>query len=319
MTATRTRLEDELGDLRGYINALPRDLREGPYGAVYRTRLQTITELLQAEELAAYAEEVHSPALELAISQEREASDWHRIPAQLLGDLLQIWQTLFSALGQAVAGKPTSRGLIPADILRETRLDVLGFAPGSFVTRLVLQESEQTVLPKTGQIGTLAFEQFERLWAAGADHHELSILLHQLKGRTLSAYTKLLELLSNNSASLLVRMAEPRRSDVRIVRLETGKVQEILPRLGDASIVEQTEQQIIGVLNAANRRTGTFEIDLGEEGTISGRVVLPAVLDGIVIGHRYVFKLSEVVTRDPLTSSHGASWSLIDVRDVDGP
>lgn len=82
----------------------------------------------------------------------------------------------------------------------------------------------------------------------------------------------------------------------------------ILPVLGQVSTPEeQNEQVVLGFLNAANRRTGTFEIDLGEEGTVSGRVARGEILDGKTIGRRYEFKLSEVVTKDPLTGSTDAS------------
>jgi hypothetical protein len=78
---------------------------------------------------------------------------------------------------------------------------------------------------------------------------------------------------------------------------------------------EQNEQLVVGFLNAANHRTGTFEIDLGEEGTVSGRVAKADILVGITIGQRYEFRLSEVVTKDPLTGSTDASWVLLAVGD----
>ena len=314
MTTEATSIREEISDLRNYLAGLPDELREGPYAQSYQQRLHMLFEQLTAQELTQAADAARSPAIDPRVTTEQDPL-LHRIPAQLLGDLLQRWQTLFSALGQAAAGKPTSRGLIPAEILQETSLDVVAFAQGSFVARLVLEEPAQTKLPDTpASLGRLAFEQFEQLCSAGADHHQLSVMLQQLKGRVLSAYTKLLELLDTNHASLHIAMAEPRKPGLRRIRLESKSVHQILPMLGQVSVEEQTEQMLVGFLNAANRRTGTFEIDLGDEGTISGRVVGSHILEGVIIGQRYEFKLSQIVSKDPLTGALDASWSLLQVR-----
>ena len=88
------------------------------------------------------------------------------------------------------------------------------------------------------------------------------------------------------------------------MHLERERVRSILPALSQVgALEEEREQLVLGLLNAANRRTGTFEIDLGEEGTVSGRVSNGDILDGKTIGSRYEFRLSEVVTKDPLTGS----------------
>lgn len=43
-------LREEAADLKGYIAGLPDDLRAGPYGEVYRSRLKVLLEKLAAEE-----------------------------------------------------------------------------------------------------------------------------------------------------------------------------------------------------------------------------------------------------------------------------
>jgi hypothetical protein len=316
MSTEASSIREEIADLRNYLAGLPENLRTGPYAETYRRRLELLFDQLTEQELTQAAAAASSPALDLRVATQK-APDDHRLPAQFLGDLLQRWQALFWALGQAAAGKPTIRGVIPAEILRETTLDVVAFAEGSFVTRMVLEEPAQTKLPGNG-LGLLAFEQFEKLCEVGARHHELSLVLHQLKGRVLSSYAKLLGLLDEWDASLDVTLADPRGSELRRVRLHRDHVRAILPALSQVSAPEeQNEQVVIGFLNAANRRTGTFEIDLGEEGTVSGRVAAGDILTGVTIGQRYEFRLSEVVTKDPLTGSTDASWVLLQVREQD--
>jgi hypothetical protein len=315
MSTEASNIREEIGDLRDYLAGLPELMRQGTYGQTYRRRLDMLLEKLAESELAQVAAATHAPALDLRVDTQK-AREPHRIPVQFLGDLLQCWQSLFSALGQAAAGKPTVRGLIPADIMRKTSLDVVAFAEGSFVTRLVLEDTRQTTLLPEASLGLRAFEQFAQLCEAGDQHHDLSVQLHRLKGRVLSSYAKLLGLLDEWDASLYLTLAEPEKTGLRRIRLDRARVRAVLPVLSQVGAPEEErEQLVLGLLNAANRRTGTFEIDLGEEGTVSGRVAKSDILDGKAIGNRYEFRVSEVVTKDPLTGSTGASWILLEVRE----
>ena len=315
MSTEAIHIREEIGDLRNYLAGLPELMRKGVYAKTYRRRLAMLLDQLAEQELAQVAQNTSSPALDLRVHTHK-ALDPHRIPVQFLGDLLQRWQALYWALGQAAAGKPTIRGLIPAEIIRKTTLDVVAFAEGSFVTRLVLEDVDHPKLLPETSLGLLAFEQFEQLCQAGADHHDLSAQLHRLKGRVLSSYAKLLGLLDEWDASLHLTLADPSKTGLRHVQLDRERVRSILPALRQVGAPEEErEQLVLGVLNAANLRTGTFEIDLGEEGTVSGRVASGNILDGKTIGCRYEFRLSEVVTKDPLTGSTDASWLLLEVRE----
>jgi hypothetical protein len=229
--------------------------------------------------------------------------------------LLQRWQSLFSALGQAALGKPTSRGLIPAEILSGTTLDVLTFAEGSFITRVILEGPSQTTLPAQHP-GLLAFEEFERLCAAGAKHHELSVQMHRLKGRVLSSYGRLLQTLVQWDASFSATLAEPASQQLRRTSVSSSIAREVLPMLGQVGAeARENPQSVVGLLNAANRRTGSFEVDLGEDGVLSGRVGAGAnILEGVTIGQRYTFGLNEVITQDRLTGTLDATWLLESVN-----
>lgn len=115
-------IREEIGDLRSYLAGLPEPMRKGAYGKTYQRRLSVLLDRLAEQELAQTAADAGAPALDLRV-QTQKAIEPHRIPVQFLRDLLQRWQALYWALGQAAAGKPTIRGLIPADIIRKTTLD----------------------------------------------------------------------------------------------------------------------------------------------------------------------------------------------------
>jgi hypothetical protein len=219
----------------------------------------------------------------------------------------------FSAICfSAATGRPTIRGLIPAEVLDQTALMVTTFADGSFVTRLLAGPTEQLEIATGPLLSLRAFDDFARLHAAGANHHEVSVELHRMKGRVLSSYARLLQLIDVWDSTLTISMADPTSVDIRRASITPEYARNVLPILRQVGSPEEASRlAVVGLLNAAHRRTGSFEIDLGDEGTISGRVVDHDSLDGTVIGRRYEFILAEVITTDPITGNVETSWSLV--------
>ncbi len=306
------RLRSEIADLRSYIDGLPEALRDGPYGAPNKARLDGLEGELATVELVATAQSTRLPVLDLRVRS--EATRGHRLRASVVGNLLQSFQGLYSALGQAASGKPTTRGIIPNDVLEHT-LDVVAFAAGSFIARLALESPPQTTIP-TSNLGLLAFDELERLVAAGDDHHELSGRFHALKGRVVSSYGKLLQLLVDDGADLDINLARPNEASVRHLEVKAESAAKALPVIKSVKEPEagDTISQPV-ILNAANRRTGTFEIDLGEDGILTGKVRQVQLLEGVTIGKRYVFTLVEQITTNPLTDEVESSWRMDDVDD----
>lgn len=303
-------IREEIRDLTAYVANLPPTLRGGPYGNVYGRRLGALRDELAEAELMQVAVTARCPAIDLRVNGSQTESG--SVPAQFLGDLLQRWQAFFSAVAQAATGKPTSRGVIPADILEQSALMVTAFAEGSFVTRLLAGPSRQIGIPTEPVLALRAFDDFERLHAAGASHHEVSVQLHRMKGRVLSSYARLLQLVDTWDSTLTVSMAHSESADVRHAGITPEQARRILPILRLVGSPEEASRvAIVGILNAAHRRTGTFEVDLGDDGTMSGRVPESENLDGAVIGRRYEFILAEVMTTDPITGNVETSWSLV--------
>lgn len=303
-------IREEIGDLSAYLRNLPPALRRSPYGSVYEQRLTVLRDELAQVELSQLAAEACCPAIDLRVDGGRTASG--SIHAQLLGDLLQRWQAFFSAVAQAATGKPTSRGVIPAEVLDQSALFVTAFAEGSFVTRLLAGPSEQLEIATGPVLALRAFDDFARLHAAGANHHEVSVQLHRMKGRVLSSYARLLQLVDSWDSTLMISMADPTSVHIRRAAITPELARNVLPILRQVGSPEEASRlTVVGLLNAAHRRTGTFEIDLGEEGTISGRIAEHDSLDGTVIGRRYEFILAEVITTDPITGNVETSWSLV--------
>lgn len=305
-------IRNEIEDLAEYLRNLPPALCNGPYGGVYKKRLTALREELAEVELTRLATDARLPAIDLRVSGNLTATG--SINAQFLGDLLKLWQAFFSAIAQAATGRPTSRGQIPSDILVQSRLMVTAFAEGSFRTRLLAGPSEQQLdLANEPVLAIRAFEDFERLHRAGANHHEVSLQLHRMKGRVLSSYARLLQLIDEWDSTLTISMADSEAAHIRRASITPDVARSVLPILRQVGSPEEASRlTVIGLLNAAHRRTGTFEIDLGDEGTISGRVAEHDSLDGTVIGNRYEFILAEVITTEPITGNVETSWLLVE-------
>jgi hypothetical protein len=315
MIATPPRLRAEISDLRAYIGGLPEALRKGPYGEVYRLRLHELLDELSIVELVGTADTESRPAMDLRVSA---VDGTHRLPAQLLSELLKGWQGLVWSLGQAVAGKPTTRGQIPQDVIRQTTLDVVAFAEGSFIARMVLEHPEQLNAPGVSDdLGAAALREFETLWQTGTTHHELTVIMHRLKGRVLSSYEQFLQLLSKTNTDLRVTFAEPQAQAFRRVHLSRESVAAVLAVLTSVGKIEETRlETVVGVLNNAHRRSRNFELDLPERGCITGRIVEDQLLDGLVIGRIYECTLEQATTKNPLTDESETSYTLVSAKPL---
>jgi len=275
--------------------------------------------MLQGElrdlELQSLAERFKVPIMDVSLSGAPVRGG--RITAEFYGTFLNNWQWLYSSLGQAATGRPTNRGIIPKEVAERTQLEVVATSPGSFVTRLSLNVASQTNLPQVKDLALQAFDELETLLASGAQRDRLQVVMLRLKGRVLSAYANMAELMHKNQVSLGVRLAQP-GAPIRSVGLPASVAAAVVPLLDQIAKVDTTPVSVIGVLNAANRRTGKFEIDLGDEGTISGEFdIRSGMVDGKTIGSRYRFDLTEVVSRDQMTGHVDTSFTMDRVIDID--
>jgi hypothetical protein len=302
-------LREQISDLERYVSGLPEELRDGAYGLAYRGRLDMLYDELATIDMQQIAKDANAPVIDLRLSG---FAIKNKVRASFYGTFLHTWQWLYWSLGQAAAGKPTTRGSIPRDIVEQTQLDVIATAPGSFVTRLLIDVPKQPYLPHSGTpLAIVAFGELEALLSAGGQQESLRVIMHRLKGRVLSAYIGLVDLLGVNGVGLDIKLAVPGESQVRRADLSLAKALTIAPLLGQIAKIESNPIEVVGVLNMANRRTGSFEIDLGEEGTVTGRHEPSlGLLNGATIGSTYLFNLTELVSRDDMTGHIDTAFVL---------
>lgn len=318
MTPRRsTIVMEEIRDLEKTLAAFPKVAGDDALGQAYRHRL----EQLRIEVLLARTSEIPGGDEIVATLRVHGFGDGHRVPATLLGRLVSAWQDLVDALGQAISGNPTSRGRIPTTLRERTQLDVVALVPGSFVIQLAphLDRSEDMPPDPERELIDSALAAFSDLVAAGVDHDLLEDRLRRLKSRVAGHYAALLETVRSSGFSLQVASRSTGRStSYSVISLDPGFASALRATLLRLEESVSQEIEFIGVLTGANLRTLQFELDLGEEGIISGRVAADRehLLHAAVIGETYVVTVVERTATQAATGETSVQHELRSIRSA---
>ena len=213
--------------------------------------------------------------LDLAIDQELERSDFllsidgdpvsdHAIQAGFLGTFLDKSQKLINAIAQVFEQRPTGRGVIPNQIIADSRLMVEGVFPSSFGLKLRL--------PTETELGHFRFshseeilDQFCKLIDPQLEQTELAqIISHK---RVKSHYLGLVDAVAKAGASLRVRTPRLRSG----VRLNAAQARDKVTWLTTFN-AETSTYELTGVLTGGNIASNRFELEVDEDaykGTIS--------------------------------------------------
>ena len=261
--------------------------------------------------------QIHRDVLTLRL--QFEGSHRTEAPAGLLGQVLDSVQQVVNAIGQAVAGKATARGVLPADILDKMQLAVTGVFAGSFGVEFHAKQPAQGDLFQTPEV-TRALQEFVLLLEATATDEAMLARLTDLKGRTVAKYRDLMLRLSNQITDAEVRWASPGMPETKSVRLTGETARRAAKALGAATPDASIDFDIVGRLVGFNSRTKTFELwDVGEGRKYSGRVDDDALADigAAVIDEVYSAWLRE---RNELTpdSEPKTSYRLLRLGDSGG-
>lgn len=317
MSTEADAIREEVVALQGLIDGLPERHRDGALGRSYRGRLDQLQRALADANLTAISERLSTPGLSLRI--EGQAS---RIKAVALAELVAAIQTLMTALGQAVTGKPTTRGMVPVEVQRRTALEAVAFAPGSFIVQLVVSPS--ALEPSSPQLSISQFDptaphelafralgELSALLEVEDDETKLRASFARLKGRVLAAYDNLLLVPEKNGVALELSYHDPRSRKRWSRRVPTERASSIRSALRAEADRERAEPEFVaGVLVGANDRSGSFEVVLDDGSSLQGRTAEASLLRGVTIGQTYTFELRQVISKDPLTGASSMSYEL---------
>jgi hypothetical protein len=189
----------------------------------------------------------------------------------LLAGLLGAFQESVTAIAQSVRRRPTSRGLVPADIQALVRMRVAFALPGSLTLRLVPERSLEELPVDEG--GSLLDQSVETLLAilAGVESDEQASMaaIAQAGPRAAGHLATLASVIQRNDADISFRW----RSRGSVTR--TGFSPTQATRL--ASLLREVEEEerdrvYSGRLVGGSLVRGTFELELDDGSIVSGRV-----------------------------------------------
>jgi hypothetical protein len=194
--------------------------------------------------------------------------------AGFLGEFLGCLQKLVSALGQAIAVRPTTRGTIPDSVMDRTRLRLMSVGVGSFRVSLA-GDAHPNLLGEA--LVQECFDALHRLVDVGDDAGGLAEQLSHLGGRVQTHYTAFLTSLATSNASVEVETwldATTQRTSV-VTAAKARNVSEALSLLQrEEGRMEQLAGQLIGLM----QHRAQFEFrPAGAEQVIVGKV-LPSAL-----------------------------------------
>lgn len=235
-----------------------------------------------------------------------------------LSRLAGSFQDTLDSLAQEERGRPTTRGLIPEEILQESELVFTGALAASFVLVLAPRSSPTLV---GHDLVNKSTERLLELLQAADSQDELTKLLNRYGMRARSKFRGLLTILSDDETGAGVFLADHLgRLSVAEIHLDSVRhaLSIIDDRNPDSEKLELARVTLVGV----NLRTGIFELFDNVAGQRYSGQMSPgakAQMSGLPTGeeHFYTASLLKTMEYSTMTSDVSSSYRLLQILPVD--
>lgn len=236
--------------------------------------------------------------------------------SRLLGNLLVDIQDLVDAIGQSQHGEPTAKGVIPAEILKQTSLNACQIFEGSF--GLQLKGNAAPDLLGNPVLGN-ALDELMTLLRIGADEDAISNKLHSLKGRVASKYRKLLKDLVLARSPLKVEWGSPVNLTVREAVVDQQTLVDAYQIVSRISVQMVEEITFVAELLGMDVSTEKFRVKEPESGyEYSGSVEDEKILlKESKINGRYAVTLLKREKHNATSGVSRTTWSLIALEPIE--
>lgn len=259
-----------------------------------------------------------------AFASRRETYNLHLYPpgmtapelsSRALGNLLVGIQDLVDAIGQSHSGEATSKGVIPADILKQTRLDACQIFEASF--GLQLKGNQSPDLLNTSLLG-VALSDLMTLFEIGADEDRVSIKLHEMKGRVASKYRKLLKDLVGMHSPLKIEWASPfagRGGTATIDQQTLVAAYNVVSKISVAMAEEVSFRGELVGLDVSRQRFRVRDLETSAEyaGPVIGETVLASRSS---VPGRYLVTLLKQEEQNDTSGQTRTKWSLVELESI---
>jgi len=270
------------------------------------------------------AEEEDRELVDLRLVPDTENED-HRFPVKQLGAILYSFQNLVDSIGSAESGFISpSVGKMPKLVTDETKLFVVGTAPGSFVVKMAGETHPAQgnwIDLEYGSLEQKALRSFLELIKVSCegDLDALKEILNRLQRRTVVSYKKFLGNISSADSGFSMSVGS-KRSDVNgSAHLDRIKI------LGLITILKEIEPQVPeiiqvdGILKLAgessSKGTPSFRIQRLHDGEMFyGKIASSALQKAeLTIDRAYRAIIEETESINQVTNETSKNWVLVDI------
>lgn len=227
-----------------------------------------------------------------------ESSESHRIHVHTLANLLSVFQ-LFTKHAYGRANRDLTRARrSQLDTRNEWQFDVVVPASaGSF--KILLEASKRPNLLGLSEISR-ALQIIDQFFTGINDPRSCIDVAQRHRGHVVSAYLRLLRILTDSETGMSYTWAEPSSKKAFSYHVGYSQATNVIRVLSEESNLEREEIALVGALRKVDMINGTWRLET-EDGVISGeRAEKGPTLGGLETDRRYRFNCLEVLTTDPL-------------------
>ena len=245
-----------------------------------------------------------------------ESTDDHRIRLNNLVQLLELMQKLIGHAYNATQkdrGRRQTGGLLGNEALR---MDVVVPAmPGSFC--MLLEGVKQSHDSKESELA-LSLRRVDSLFEGIGSSKPKSMieLLSHERGHLASTYMKLLEFLAKEKVGFHYTWAEPSFSCARQRSITAANARRISNSIAKSIEHESKIVTLVGRLVKADLKSGAWGLESGGR-LYSGKLTHNRrLIDGLVVGRRYLFTCVEHIEVAPATSKEVHRMDLKSIEEA---
>lgn len=264
-------------------------------------------------DLARAALQTNRETIGLKLAFERQAD--HEGPARLVGNILITFQDLLDAIGQAISGRATSRGVVPEQLRTKTKMSVVSTYAGSF--GVILASDQLPDLFGESLVGD-TLDRFTKLLAAGSDRAELRKLLSPLKVRSAIRYREFLRSFSGADLRLHFDWASPNDSYHSAV-ISSGEAGVAARVISEFESIPPVEFQLDGILTMGDLLSQRFTVVSARDGQrITGRA-LPSAAEALAhatLNNQYLALIREVRATASAIDEESIRYELLELIPV---
>jgi hypothetical protein len=236
---------------------------------------------------------------------------------KFVGPLLTSFQGVLDALGQAISGEATERGVVPEAIRAKTQMSIVTTFASSFGVELA-----GDALPDLfgNSLANDALKAFSALLAAKSERDQLRTALNPLQVRSAVRYREFLRCAADSQTTLTFQWASPKQRALRVEQLTSGQAGVAARVISEFESVPPEEYRIEGTLTMGDVLSQRFTLTAMADGKkFTGKVSKAAAeeFSHATLNERYSALIRELRSTTTVLDNESTAYELIELQALD--